>query len=176
MVANNISNMINSVSVPTIFEKPTATVNIQGMTPSDLDALKSADPFLYHSIQAAMASDAAGDVSQEDRSSPNEVTRKTRFSFEIHPDKKLLEDFDAAAAAASAPREKEMDSSDMATEPIPTSDTRFEGNTDHMLLDLDFIAGLMPGQEFSSGDLARTGDDDRLYDQVLSYLFTRDNQ
>ena len=119
MVASNKSDMINCIKVPTVFEKPTITVNIQGVTSSDLDELKSSDPFLYHSIQEAIVADAAAGVSQENRSSQSMVTRKTRFSFESHPDV-LLENLVAAAAARTS--EENHDSSDMATEPIPNND------------------------------------------------------
>ena len=118
MVASNKSDMINCIKVPTVFEKPTITVNIHGVTSSDLDELKSSDPFLYHSIQEAIVADAAAGVSQENRSSQSMVTRKTRFSFESHPDV-LLENLVAAAARTS---EENHDSSDMATEPIPNND------------------------------------------------------
>ena len=73
----------------TVFQKPTITVNIQEMASSDVDALKSLDPFLYHSIQEANVADAAASVSQENISSHSIVTRKARFSLESHPDELL---------------------------------------------------------------------------------------
>ena len=177
MVASKmLSDLTNSLTVPTVFEKPTVTVNIRGMTSSDLDALKSADPFLYHSIHASVTSnETAADSPQEIRSSESEVTRKTRFSFESHPDMLMEEYF----AAAMAPGEN-FDSSDLATEPISTRDAPIEPNMDQVLSYQDFNARL--GSSDIATEPISTENDlyDRFLDQVLEDLvgpmFTRDGE
>ena len=182
MVASKmLSDLTNSLTVPTVFEKPTVTVNIRGMTSSDLDALKSAYPFLYHSIQASVTSnETAADSPQEIRSSESEVTRKTRFSFESHPDV-LLEEYFAAAttAAAMAPREN-FDSSDLATEPISTRDAPVEPNMDQVLSDQDFNAGLGSSDIETEPISTENNLYDHFLDQVLGDvvgpMFTRNDE
>jgi hypothetical protein len=67
----------------TVFEKPEKQVKLKDL-PSDKEALKKSDPFMYFSIPTVrsevLGMDAVGDATQES----SFVTRKSRISVERH--------------------------------------------------------------------------------------------
>lgn len=99
------------VKVDQMANKPKKVINIESMSQDDLESMRKRDPFMYHSIPALRmaavrfeASDPrapgvprrrVSDPSRPQEADPQEATRggeahkvsrKTRLSFEVHPD------------------------------------------------------------------------------------------
>ena len=89
--------------VETIFEKPTVNLDLNGLDSADIATLKETDPFMYYSIseiRSALILHEELDITRFDipthRSEKKQkregdqfariVTRKSRHSFEAHPD------------------------------------------------------------------------------------------
>jgi hypothetical protein len=87
------STIRTAALVPTIFEKRSKTADLRDINSSStLAALKTTDPFMYHSIPAcrnAALHSKEVDVSvlrHGNRSIKRKVTRQTRISMECHAD------------------------------------------------------------------------------------------
>ncbi|KAL3767913.1 hypothetical protein ACHAWO_001809 [Cyclotella atomus] len=91
-------------TVPTFAPKPSNPKQVctDGLSPKNLAVLKKSDPFLYYSIPAVrearlhlkevhVLEHSSNSPSQVNSAQPCNVTRKSRLSFECHPDL-LIED------------------------------------------------------------------------------------
>ena len=95
---SNCSNIVAVFPVPTVFDKTERKLNTREISsPEKLAALKAKDAFMYYSISSirrAHMKGNQGDVSllrvpsslNDLNSNHEEVTRKSRVSFECYPD------------------------------------------------------------------------------------------
>lgn len=120
-------------TVPTFREKPTESIEVSDLTPSEIASLKKKDPFMYYSIPAARKSAMkakefdpsllAGDASSSCSSSTEEgsrksrkvsqkVTKQRRLSMEMHPDALMDELLNDAEFMSTISQSSGSDASD----------------------------------------------------------------
>jgi hypothetical protein len=122
-----------TVSVPTFVEKRKEQIVVKNLTSSDIELLKTKDPFMYYSIPAARNAimqgknvvpsrlnvDATSNSMASDKESSTQpapklsnVTRQCRISTECHPDLLLEEIICDPDLVAAMSRSSELDDLD----------------------------------------------------------------
>ncbi|KAL7474666.1 hypothetical protein ACHAW6_000630 [Cyclotella cf. meneghiniana] len=124
------SDYSTTVSVPTFVEKRKEHIVLKNLTSSEIELLKTKDPFMYYSIPAARnaimqgkdvvpsrlyvdvpSNSMASDKKHSTRQAPkrNNVTRLSRMSTECHPDLLLEEILCNPDLVAAMSRSSDLD-------------------------------------------------------------------